>query len=248
MLKRKKITILSLIIFALSLLTRLGTLIFSTNIIIYFGIRFLDTVNTACLALMGISGVGTVFAIGAEVVNRINRFKQEALTNAETVTPKLNMTGKLDPIKVKQQLHESMAPWYKTNIEQHLCKSLEAQFDKMDAQQNRLHGLLENNGAIALGDTEDILDTVEQNMCKRIRNLINILSVYDPTVPDNHNIVADEISKCITENKSLLDSAQEFILAVANYLNTQNSSYDIDELNIYKNALLDEINKANTQD
>lgn len=247
--KYKKIVIASILVFAVSLLGKIGILVSADALTIQLGIRVLNRLSSISNIVLALSSIASLASGGLMTTSRLKEYKQEAIVDMKENTPILGMKGSLDPRQIKNQLNETLEPWceysYKlTNgsIMNNTFEKLLKQFDEMDSHQLRLHKLLENNGATALGDTEDILNNVEQNICKRVRNLINIVSIYD--VNGEHlNSVLDESNKCYKENKSLLKSAQEFMLAVANYLNTQNSDVNMDELNLYKEALLNEINK-----
>ena len=116
------------------------------------------------------------------------------------------------------------------------------QLDMMDGQQEKLSHLIENNGADSLSNTKDMLDKVEQYMCKSVRKVINYMDVANASDAADVSRVREKINECLTDLQQQIRQVQEFLFALADFLNTQgDGDNSMQMLDIYKETILDSI-------
>jgi cobalamin-dependent methionine synthase I len=112
----------------------------------------------------------------------------------------------------------------------------------MDSYQERLSRLLQTNDVHTLSDTEEILDRVEQYICRNVRKVLNYMEVVDPSSPEDVELVRTKFSTCCSDNQDQLKQTQEFIIALTDFINQQgDSDNDLSMLEVYKNTILDSI-------
>ena len=119
----------------------------------------------------------------------------------------------------------------------HKCKD---QLSEMDKHQENLEKLLQNNGAETLSDTKDVLDQVEQYLCKNIRKVLNFLEIADPTKNKETDKVNQQLDDCIADGEEKLGQVKQFLNAVVEYLNQQgDGDEEIKMMELYKNTILE---------
>ena len=119
-----------------------------------------------------------------------------------------------------------------------------SQMERMDGYQERLHNLLDNNGANVLSDTEEILDKAEQYMCRNVRKVINYMSISEPGNMLDEELIKKKIGICYDDNNKVLGQVQEFLVALTEFLNKQGENeQDISMLEIYKETILDSVSE-----
>ena len=101
-----------------------------------------------------------------------------------------------------------------------------------------LDKLLDDNGAEALKDTGEILDQVEQYLCRNVRSALNFMAVADDDAGDK---VKEKLESCREENKKLLEQTRDFVYAMAEFLNKQGEKTDTRLLESYRTTLLSTI-------
>lgn len=118
------------------------------------------------------------------------------------------------------------------------------QLQEMDNCQSRLSRLLSDNGATALNSTQEVLDKVEQYLCKNVRKCLNYMGVADPHSQDDITLVSSKLDSCYQDNQEKLSQIDEFLRTVVEYLNRQGdeeAENSIDLLNMYKKTILESI-------
>ncbi|MBQ9304125.1 hypothetical protein [Butyrivibrio sp.] len=205
------------------------------SLVIYTGLWFADFVRTAGIVLCA-SGVITTS------VSMLPPPK-ESQPVIEQNKPILQISGHLDPDMIREQYQHLYQTEYAyisalSAPHDHIMQG----FDMMNRYQDKLNVLIKQNGAAALSDTEDVLDKVEQQLCQNVRKLINIMIVSSAAEP---NEVIDAANTCVKDNHTLLVSAKDFMTAIATYLNAQGDDQGIDEIQIYKDVLLKQLQQQN---
>ena len=116
------------------------------------------------------------------------------------------------------------------------------QLDIMDEYQEKLVHLLETNGADSLSNTNEVLDQVEQYLCKNVRKVLNYMDVADEDNERDVEQVSLRLTACHEEGQKQLQQVQEFLFALAEFLNKQgDDDNSMDLLNIYKSTILSSI-------
>ena len=150
------------------------------------------------------------------------------------------MNGRLTDVKVRELLKENASG--KWRALQDAIGGLAAQMCQMDSYQERLANLLTSNQASTLGDTEEVLDQVEQYICRNIRKVLNYMTVYDPASQEDAAALEKLIEECRDANQEQLTQTKEFVFALTEFLNRQgDSSQDTYSLELYKKLILDSI-------
>lgn len=152
--------------------------------------------------------------------------------------PKLPMKGKLKNHELRKILTGQIdGPWFDVARE---GDELIFQMKQMDVYQDKLAALLAENDATALSDAENLLDSVEQYLCRNVRKVLNYMSVANPET--DSDMIRDRMEECKKDNGDRLKQTQEFIYAMTEYLNGQGEgTADVDAMNMYKMALLESV-------
>ena len=242
-------TLLKLILWGILLAGVLGVSAFQETIIIGYGVVLFRTVRTILLAACGavtlyllIDFAGNVVRSGKQKKALREKEKQEiSRKTREAQQPaKLSVKGKLEEKTIRNLLEEkAQREWVRLSPEISVCLN---QMGRMDEYQERLSGLLSMNGVDSLKDTEDMLDAVEQYTFRNIRKAINYMNVLDPDSPSDRDKARDQLTACTQENGQRLNQVQDFLLALAEFLNKQGEgSQEIDMLQMYKDTILNSI-------
>lgn len=166
--------------------------------------------------------------------------RQEALQEREKHKKVLSVSKKMDSEKIRGLLTEYAAQKWKA-LAQPLLQ-LKLQLDMMDEHQEKLAHLLDVNGADALANTEDILDRVEQYLCKNVRKVLNYLDVADDEKEQDVRLVQEKLAACHEDGQKQLQQVQEFLFALAEFLNKQGEDDNsMEMLDIYKSTILSSI-------
>ena len=167
--------------------------------------------------------------------------EEERIYNVQKEQETLSVSRSMDSLKLRKILEEYSGGEWKYLAGE--LQQLHIQLDMMDEQQEKLAHLLRNNGADALSNTEDILDKVEQHMCRSVRKVINYMDVANADRPDEVRKVQEQLYECHSDNQTQLQQVQEFLFALADFLNTQGDDDSSTQmLELYKNTILDSIN------
>ena len=230
--KKIKILVLSLEFIFLLLI-----IILKNSIIIGTGIRFYTHLFYLLIGLLVITLI--VFAIMLLKEKSQEKAQKEILVKEEE---KSNISSKktLRNSQLRTILKDNAnGEWSILSSEINKCIK---QMEDMDEEQERLHILLKTNDVDILSDTEDILERVEQCMCKNTRKIINYMSVYHNDT-DDVNQMKDKLSICYRNNGNLLKEVHEFLLMLTEFLNSQDENYDDTMLLTYKETLISMIRK-----
>ena len=172
--------------------------------------------------------------------NAAKKEEREQSADRQKLEADLPVNGRLTDVKVRELLKENASG--KWRALQDAIGGLAAQMCQMDSYQERLANLLTSNQASTLGDTEEVLDQVEQYICRNIRKVLNYMTVYDPASQEDAAALEKLIEECRDANQEQLTQTKEFVFALTEFLNRQGaSSQDTYSLELYKKLLLDSI-------
>ena len=234
------------IVLAVAAVIRMITLAFGDTIIVYSGIRTYNALSSVTSIFLIVFCIIFAIALIAAISSNARSKKEEMVRKAqEDRGPDLKMKGDLDPVRVRENLKESAREWGSYPAVERAFDSIYKNMDDMDGYQSKLKKLLDSNGADALRDTEDVLNKVEQHICRNVRKLINIMTVLDSGNANDRELMLTTAKNCTEDNKKLLDSTRNFIMAVSQFLNTQGEdSGTILEVESYKKILTDQIQEG----
>ncbi len=172
--------------------------------------------------------------------NAAKKEEREQSADRQKLEADLPVNGRLTDVKVRELLKENASG--KWRALQDAIGGLAAQMCQMDSYQERLANLLTSNQASTLGDTEEVLDQVEQYICRNIRKVLNYMTVYDPASQEDAAALEKLIEECRDANQEQLTQTKEFVFALTEFLNRQgDSSQDTYSLELYKKLILDSI-------
>ena len=249
--KRKKLKgtgIVFIVVLVLILFGLFYLLYARDTMIMYYGIRTWRLLRTVLIvALSAVVLLNVVFQI-TSYVSWNKRLKEQALNdvlNEESLeaekrkNAKLSVRGDLDAKTVRELLvEESRGRW---SFAYELIYECVEQMEQIDSYQERLKKLLMNNGAEALSNSEEVLDQVEQYLCRNVRNVLNFMEVADDDAADEVRV---RLMKCKEENQKLLTQTRDFVYAMADFLNNQSGKADMRMLESYRNTILESIREG----
>ena len=247
--------IISVLIFFLTLIIKMVVVKQSDTLIVYEGIRFYGVVAAITTILLIIALVAVIVMVVLFMLSGAELRKQIAIESAGSHTdPVLKVKGNLDPVQIRKSLTTEGNKWLSVIPQVNpaeaeeirtILNSVDATMSQMDDYQLRLKNLLDSNGADALRDTEEVLDGVEQHICRNVRKLLNIMTVSSPNTQNDLDVVELTAKNCAEDNNRLLKTTKEFIVAVTEFLNSQgDSGSGINEVEVYKNALTTQIEEG----
>ena len=209
-----------------------------TNLIIQYGIKAYRTYNTISMILLILSLILCCFFSFWQLNYHLKKKKSRTTVSSES-DALLSVSKDLDSAKLQKILSMYMESTTWQNFQSQLsrCKK---QLESMDEQQAKLARLLDNNGANNLSDTQNVLDQVEQYMCKSIRKVINYMQVADPET--DTSVLQTKLDGCYNDCQKQLEQVKEFLFVMAEFLNKQGGEDNTPEtLEIYKNTILKSI-------
>ena len=209
------------------------------GIVINYGIRFYRSLRNVIFSVSALISIAVtaMYVTGAvkrrkwqnardEEAAKAEVMRQEALREREKHREVLSVSKKMDSVKIRELLTEYAAQKWKALAQPLLQIKLQ----------------LDINGAAALSNTEDILDRVEQYLCKNVRKVLNYLDVADDEEERDVRLVQEKLAACHEEGQKQLQQVQEFLFALAEFLNKQGEDDNsMEMLNIYKSTILSSI-------
>lgn len=196
-----------------------------------------------------IAGIMMILSIAGITVSRRKEAREMAIRAAQKKEENegkppadLAVSSRLDDQKIQNLLFEKMeGEWNVCSKEAEGCL---AQMQTMDRYQEKLNRLLKENGADALNDTEEILDRVEQYLCKNVRKVLNFMSVADPSDASDQEMIRSKLLQCSDKNRTQLEQTQQFLFALTEFLNQQgDDDSGEDLLEMYRQTILDSLSR-----
>ena len=225
------------------------------GIVINYGIRFYRSVRNILFSISAVISLSVTALYVSDVVKQrkwqaardeeaaeAEARRQEELREREKHREVLSVSKKMDSEKIRELLTEYAARKWKAMAQP--LMQLKLQLDMMDEHQEKLSHLLDVNGADALANTEDILDRVEQYLCKNVRKVLNYLDVADDEEEKDVRLVQEKLAACHEAGQKQLQQVQEFLFALADFLNKQGEDDNsMEMLDIYKSTILSSIDE-----
>ena len=252
--RKRKIRLIYIIIIIVLFIIAMAVLGMSRDsIVIANGIRFYRSIRQTVL-ITGIvlsAAVIILYIIDSAFVLRAKKNFNEAqaavkaqeeanVYKEKQSRENLSVSKEMDSARLRQILNSYSADQWSALSGQ--LRQICIQLDMMDEQQAKLSHLIENNGADALSNTEDLLNKVEQYMCKSVRKVINYMDVANASDASDVSRVQEKIYECHTDLQQQIQQVQEFLFAFADFLNTQgDDDSSLQMLDIYKTTIMDSI-------
>ena len=220
------------------------------SIIVETGIRSFRTIEYGAFITLVVLAVLAIIVTLVTALERRSALKAEEKEQQENLARQaeaerkirrkespLAVSDRLDPPTLQNGLRGAMSS---TGGEVNtLLGTILKQMNRMDELQARHETLLKNNAAYALSDTADILDQVEQYMCRNVRKVLNYVSVLDPSDPQDRGTLVAHLKECAELNGEQLKKTQDFLVALTEFLNRQGDGKGGSEaLDMYKETIL----------
>ena len=215
------------------------------NVIIRYHLQgYLTIRNTLWFLSVSLTVIQTMIITNRRKKESDNIQSQEDKDGlAEKSEAFLSLSGNLDSAVIQKLLIEkSHEEW--DCIREPLLNILN-QLIKMDTYQSQLSKLLANNGAKALNSTQEVLDKVEQYLCRNVRKCLNYMDVADPQEQKTRLFMQEKVSACITDNEEKLGQIDDFLKTIVEFLNKQGdeeAETSINLLDTYKKTIMESIN------
>ena len=252
--RKRKIRLIYVIIIIVLFIIAMAVLGMSRDsIVIANGIRFYRNIRKLILiigcilsaAIIILYIIDSVFVLRArknfnEAQAAVKAQEEANLFKEKQQKENLSVSREMDSARLRQILNSYSAGQWSSLSGQ--LRQLCIQLDMMDEQQAKLSHLIENNGADALSNTEDLLNKVEQYMCRSVRKVINYMDVANASDAADASRVQEKIYECHTDLQQQIQQVQEFLFAFADFLNTQgDDDSSLQMLDMYKTTILESI-------
>ncbi len=189
---------------------------------------------------LGLLSVLLCTTAAGSVVNLLKARKNRIPEQPVQASPSLDIGSRLNPEHIKANLYEITGSASDETVRRAI-KTVIRTMTVMDDLQDKLKELLDNNGADALRDTEDILDDVEQHICRNVRKLINNITILDMNNSNDSEKIVNAALECSEENQKLLKLTKDFMSSLVEFLNRQGDSSSEEEIQMYKEALTEQL-------
>lgn len=232
MISKRKIKI-AVGLFVFGIISKLILSVCRDSVIIQFGIqKYRITSNVFTVW----SVVTFLLLICCIVVYRKKIKAEKQSPVPEAPAPTLSVSSDLDPNKMYQILSDYAL---RAELPGEQILQIAMQLKTMDIYQEKLENLLRNNGAESLDDAKDILDEVEQSLCKAIRKVINYIEVSDGNSKEDLTLLSRELDSCQKTCENLLEQVKDFLFALADFLNRQGEDKSVSEImETYRQCIL----------
>lgn len=220
-----------------------------TDVVINSGVRMWNTISEVLLAALLLSCCAAVISLVFTFRQKQEK-EREVEKHREAVPEKkaasLSMKGQLNTDTIAGLLTDTIngedGDWSRLKLQLMECRE---QLYKMDRYQEKLHGLLLENDAERLNNTEEIVARVEQYMLQNTRKICNYVQIYDSLDEEGFAKTAALTQTCLEDNKQQLAHVQDLLSAIADFLNSQGQdSTALDAMEIYKKTILETIEQG----
>ena len=233
--------------FLVLLLLRFLLVVARDVIVIQYGIHLYQLFCNGITATLAVAVLLTIAAAVRFILSFIQAKKaSEPAPEPPVPEPEavLSVSKELDSAKLYEILTAYAAK--SKNASQELLQCA-MQLRTMDLYQEKLVNLLQNNGAETMSDTKDVLDKVEQYLCKAIRKVINYIDVSDENSEKDAQVILQKLNACYQDCQRQLDQVKEFLFVMAEFLNKQGGDDTSPEmLNVYRTCILKSIHEEDS--
>lgn len=202
-----------------------------TAVIIGLGIRIFSILSivpyVAIAAGVIATGIGVLPIIRAKLAKSAEDRRIEQEKEAESKSTLSYSAKTYEPTDIRRMLIKLKEQ--RPDLADELVEC-ERQMDAMDRRQERLKNLLNLNEAEYLRSTEELLNEVEQYICKNFRKVINrgIISEMDDDEvfagDDKYSTHVELIRDVVSENQVELDKIKKFLADLADLISEQNDN------------------------
>lgn len=229
-----------------------------TSIVQQSGVHAAETLRIISYIIAGAFILFAVISIIVTAVREAKAAREESMTQEKLEElkaakaraekkeqAKLNVRGPLKDTVIyerfKSWLNEDWGRMTATRIPDTMNDILR-QMDEMNSYQSKLSRLLMNNGADYLEDTNQVLESVEQCILRKVRKVLNCFVVYEPTRREDVEKIEQLLVETRDANAAQLGNVKEFLFAITDFLNKQGEDdTGIEKLNIYKKTILESV-------
>lgn len=218
------------------------------SIVIEYGIHLYRVLNTVsivavavCTAALAAAAILLAYRIISDKKAKSEEAEKESDARREAGEQKavLSVRKEMDSAKLYNILTEYAS---ESNAASDGLLKCALQLKTMDVYQEKLSKLLENNGVTSLSDTQEVLDKVEQYLCKEARKVINYIDVSDSASKEDAEMVSKKVEICYRECQVQLEQVKNFLFAMADFLNKQGDNDTTPEtLEMYRKCILESI-------
>ncbi len=225
---KKGITIAGIAALGVGLVGRIVVALEKNSIVISGG---MSTYRALLWAARGVLLVGAAFAAGLIVRIALARSearqmerRMDALRTADrkSKAPLSTESGRFNEEKMRELL-QSLFATAPAAVAAYQPR-FQTQLDRMNEYQLNLKRLLRNNDATELSEAEAFLDKLEQNMFGKMRQVYNLLMMYDETAPIDELKTA--LDGALAHNDRALSQARRLNATVTEYINNQGSTQE----------------------
>lgn len=240
--KRKNFNFIYIIIAGCSAIISIILFFIRDPFVIQFGIRSYEKARIFfLLETLVFTIIATYVYARHAIVKNKEKKGNEAISAPKETDAILSVSKELDPNKLYTILNEYASH---SDIASEELLQCSMQLKTMNIYQEKLKKLLQNNGATSLDDTQEVLDKVEQYLCKAVRKVINYIDVSDVNSKEDSDMILKKINECYTDCQTQLEKVKEFLLVLAEFLNQQGSDDTTPEtLDMYKQCILKSIDE-----
>ena len=158
---------------------------------------------------------------------------QERCAKKYRLTKETKRSGRLEPTLIRKELDDEIGRWL-TRLKDTDSKKAEEMssgrrsvkdtIKDINEMQYSVKKLLEDDKTEVLEDTEDILDDIEQRICRNTRKLINVMTITSIWSDEDYAAVMQAMSECIENNRLLLEKAKGFMPEAGKLLTAENGN------------------------
>ena len=214
------------------------------SLLISIGIRALKIFRIISFGIIGAGGLSLAGGSGYSIKKSLDAKKHQQLLLEEKEKKQIaNYSQNIgDPDNIRKKL---LTFEYSSPDIVHRCIS---QMDRMDSYQERQRTLINENAAVYLEDTVQVLSNSEERICKTIRTIINYLVVVESERGNMSPFDAEIINVLIDANEQELQSVSELLRYSVNYINNyeQDGTRDRSELDSWLETMGKRMQKPNT--
>lgn len=229
----------------------IGKVIFAvneTNFIITMGIKTYRANITTANVMIAILLIADILLCIPRIISRKKQEEPKA-SRSERPDAILSTDKKMNADRIQQMLVQALDQ-HTHRVPQEIYNRISDCADlmnDMDKYQQKLSNLLNNNGADGFSDTEEMLDQVEQCICKNVRKVVNYISVADCGNQEDIETISSKLNTCIEDSQKQLQQVKDFLFAMAEFLNRQGEDDNTSEkLEIYKDLILKSVNEEDS--
>jgi hypothetical protein len=213
------------------------------------GIRIYTVLRIVPVLIVGvgllITVIGIIPGIQANLLKKAEAKQIEASRKAQFSPTLSYAAATYDPVDIRRCIEHLSQK--RSDLKGLLDQCLE-QMDAMNRRQARLKELLDLNAAEYLRNTEELLNEVEQFLCKNFRKIINrgIIAEQDDdhlfAGDDKYSTYSELIQAVLANNQRELDNIKMFLADLAELI-SENKDYAETTLEAWMTVIRDSLKK-----